>query len=84
MSSLFLGRVSISILSGGNCLHHHFHLTTIGVSDNRSVINSDWSTVCRIAYLLCYGGYDFHRGGPLQGFLRPCSLEGRMGGADCF
>lgn len=82
-SSLCLERVSFSILSPlsrGNCSPCNFHLTTIGVSDNCSVINSDWGTMCRIAVCLPprLRWLWFSSTWAINGTLRPCGLEGRM------
>lgn len=81
--SLCLGRVSFSILSPlsqGNCSPRHFHLTTIGVSDKCSVINSDWGAMCRIAVCLppCLRWLCFSSTWAINGILGPCGLEGRI------
>lgn len=82
-SSLCLGRVSFSILSplsGGNCSPRHFQLTAIGVSDNCSVINSKWGSMCRIAVCLPprLWWLWFSSTWAINGILGPCGLEGRM------
>lgn len=69
-----------SPLSGGNCSLLHFQLTTTGVSDNCSLNNSDWGTMCRIAVCLppCLRWLWFSSTWAINGILGPCGLEGRM------
>lgn len=79
--SLFLGSVSFSILSGGNCLRHHFHPTTIGVSDNHSVINSGlehYVQNCFVCLLSFKPWLRFSSRWAIKGILRPSSWGGRM------
>lgn len=78
-SSLCQGRVSFSILSplsGGNFSPRHFHLTTIGVPDNCSVINSDCGAVCWIA--VCLRCWWFSSTWAINGILGPYGFERRM------
>lgn len=82
MSSLFLGRVSISFSLGVTAYITTFIWQPSGFQITVQLLTQTRALCAEL--LLCYGGCYFHRGGPLQGILGPCSLEGRMGGADLF
>lgn len=58
----------------GNCSPHHFQLTTIFISDNCLVINSDWGTLCRTAERLppCLRWPRFLSTWAINGILGPC------------
>lgn len=71
---------TLSTLSGGSRSPRHFQLTTIGVSDNRSVINSEWGSMCRIAVCLPLRlrWLWFSSTWAINGILGPHGVEGRM------